>query len=989
MLAAAGEQLAQFAEDELEGLGVGAGALGGGLVGVDRLAGDGFLLLLELVLDGGELGAVRGLEVDAQVDVGGLDLLVELVGEADVGVADQGVDLGGLGDDFVGPVLGVILEPVFAELDGAGDVGRVDAELDDGLAVADVGDELALRVFRLVLVEIDLGLLVLALEERAERGHVEDLLADGRALVFLEEGLEGLLSGRPVDLREEAGGDTEIDLFGDLGSEVGHIGLHPLVVGDGFREFFAFLGDVAEDEGDRRDHLVLGELLDEILTFRLGLVVAADPAQGDDVVVVGSGDAAELGAVLEDVEEGHVGFPRAFQFEEAEADAVGDEGVVVLVRLEFGLDLLELFEVELGAADGVGLLGVRLRGGLDHARDLGGLGLDRLTEGVGEVHAAQRALVVIEGLAVEIAAESLVGGGFGGGEARVADLQALEVRTDHIDRGAGAAGVDLALELGGLLGQAQLGVHVDEFVGGLATLRRVDAFGGRLFEQADGLRVGGPLEVVGRALGAVDDDLGRKGEGADALLGAGERVGADLLEAGEGLVPLALLGEGFDQDQLGGAAAIVAVEEIFGSLGVFIEESGEFHLGLGPVLHEEETGGLTEGEHRLHAVGDIAGLVLELLEEVEGFLVFLLFEGLVGGLVEDVQGIFLLFSGGQRLGLRAQDAGDGGHGEQDGEQGGLGQLVGAGLLDKHRVRGAICSASGVLRNSPCGRGMPSNKPPLMGKYQGPPGGRSVNNSDPRTQAGRQDGLEPWLLRFLGHHTDLGLDETSFLNPIMEFVLLEAEPAVGVQLPGLFKAVGAQVEHDQTSARLEDAEGLGKGLAGVLGVVQGLAQQGEVDAPVRQGDFLDITEDVGEVAQLFLLGQGPADLDHARRAVHAVDAFGLAGEEAGEGAVTGPEVGDPDLGREQEEHLSDGFPGASWAVVPTQAVGHVVEVLFGLLPALLHDALPGALVGGRLGFAGAGGQGRFDDAADAGREVPGHGVERFLPVASVDHEAALA
>ena len=115
----------------------------------------------------------------------------------------------------------------------------------------------------------------------------------------------------------------------------------------------------------------------------------------------------------------------------------------------------------------------------------------------------------------------------------------------------------------------------------------------------------------------------------------------------------------------------------------------------------------------------------------------------------------------------------------------------------------------------------------------------MNNSGPGSQAGRQDGLETRLLGFLGHHAHLGLGETGFLDPVVEFVLLEAEPAVGVQLPGLFKAVGTQVEDDQAAARPEDAEGLGEGLAGVLGVVQGLAQQGEVDAPVRQGDLLDV------------------------------------------------------------------------------------------------------------------------------------------------------
>jgi hypothetical protein len=87
VFAAAGEELAEFTEDEFQGLGVGAGALGGGLVGVDGLVGDGFLFLLELRLDLDELGLLGGLGVEADVDVGGLDLLVELIGEGDVGVA--------------------------------------------------------------------------------------------------------------------------------------------------------------------------------------------------------------------------------------------------------------------------------------------------------------------------------------------------------------------------------------------------------------------------------------------------------------------------------------------------------------------------------------------------------------------------------------------------------------------------------------------------------------------------------------------------------------------------------------------------------------------------------------------------------------------------------------------------------------------------------------------------------------------------------------
>ena len=271
------------------------------------------------------------------------------------------------------------------------------------------------------------------MEERAERVHVEDLLADRGALVLLEEFLEGLLGGRPIDLGEEASGDTEVDLFDDLGRQGLYVGLDPLVVGDGLRKLFAFLGDVAEDQRDGGDLFVFRELGDEFLTLRLGLIVAADAAQREDVIVVGAGDAAEAGAILEDVEEGDVGLPRALQLEEAEADAVGDKRVVVLVGVELLLDLLELRDLLLGLLEVGGLFGVRLGEVLGQRVDFRLLGLDGATEGAAEVGATQRALVIREGLTVEVGAEILVGGRFGGGEASVADLEALEVGADDFD----------------------------------------------------------------------------------------------------------------------------------------------------------------------------------------------------------------------------------------------------------------------------------------------------------------------------------------------------------------------------------------------------------------------------------------------------------------------------------------------------------------------------------------------------------------------------
>ena len=52
--------------------------------------------------------------------------------------------------------------------------------------------------------------------------------------------------------------------------------------------------------------------------------------------------------------------PRALEFEQAEADAVGDESIVILVGVELFLDLLELCDLLLGLLDVGGLFGVWL-----------------------------------------------------------------------------------------------------------------------------------------------------------------------------------------------------------------------------------------------------------------------------------------------------------------------------------------------------------------------------------------------------------------------------------------------------------------------------------------------------------------------------------------------------------------------------------------------------------------------------------------------------
>ena len=96
---------------------------------------------------------------------------------------------------------------------------------------------------------------------------------------------------------------------------------------------------------------------------------------------------------------------------------------------------------------------------------------------------------------------------------------------------------------------------------------------------------------------------------------------------------------------------------------------------------------------------------------------------------------------------------------------------------------------------------------------------------------------------------------------MEGALLEAEPAVGVELAGLLEIVGLEVEDDELAAGFEDAASLVDGALRVFGVVEGLAEGGEVDGAFAERDGLDVAEDVAEVLPAVLPREPGAHRDH--------------------------------------------------------------------------------------------------------------------------------
>ena len=191
---------------------------------------------------------------------------------------------------------------------------------------------------------------------------------------------------------------------------------------------------------------------------------------------------------------------------------------------------------------------------------------------------------------------------------------------------------------------------------------------------------------------------------------------------------------------------------------------------------------------------------------------------------------------------------------------------------------------------------------------------------------------------------------------MQGALLEAEPDVGVELAGFFKGMLGEVENEDLAAGFKDPVGFFDGALRVLGVVEGLAEDGEVHGGVGERDAFDVAEFIGEVGEAVFGGELGADFDHAGGVVDTPDLRGALGKELGDETFAGAEIGDRDRGREAQGEVADRFPRTAGAVGFAEAPGDQVEILFLSAPALLEDAVKVGSVVGEFGQGRDGGNG---------------------------------
>jgi hypothetical protein len=149
------------------------------------------------------------------------------------------------------------------------------------------------------------------------------------------------------------------------------------------------------------------------------------------------------------------------------------------------------------------------------------------------------------------------------------------------------------------------------------------------------------------------------------------------------------------------------------------------------------------------------------------------------------------------------------------------------------------------------------------------------------------------------------------------------------------------------------KGAGEGLWGMGSVVEGLAEDDEVDGVRGEGRVLKIADAELEVLEAIFAGLFGAELDHFLGIIDGDDVFAPAREQLGEESFAGAQIGDGEGREDAEEKVTESLPGAAGAVAAVEAAGDLIEIHLSLFLATLEDAFEVDLIGLVFGeFAGA-------------------------------------
>ena len=122
------------------------------------------------------------------------------------------------------------------------------------------------------------------------------------------------------------------------------------------------------------------------------------------------------------------------------------------------------------------------------------------------------------------------------------------------------------------------------------------------------------------------------------------------------------------------------------------------------------------------------------------------------------------------------------------------------------------------------------------------------------------------LLFPGNDADLDIPEAAFLEQLVQLNFTETKPVVRVKFTRFLESMTQEIENHQTASAFQKPVSSVNGPLGMNGVVQGLAEDCEVDAVLRDRRIFNITQPVLKVFEPMLLCQLRSELDHLRRII---------------------------------------------------------------------------------------------------------------------------
>ena len=193
------------------------------------------------------------------------------------------------------------------------------------------------------------------------------------------------------------------------------------------------------------------------------------------------------------------------------------------------------------------------------------------------------------------------------------------------------------------------------------------------------------------------------------------------------------------------------------------------------------------------------------------------------------------------------------------------------------------------------------------------------------------------LFFARNDADFDFLEPGLFQPVMQIALGKTEPAVAVKFAGFVEVVLEQIENQNLSARLQNFVRSSDGVCRNFGVMQGLAQDHQVNAVRLNRRVLQIAEAEFQIFQSILFRLGRAERDDFFRVVHGDDFFRAARKQFAQQAFARAQIGDDERRQNPQQQMSERLPGAAWPINPVEASGDLVEINLRLLAAAGDDA----------------------------------------------------